>query len=38
MPPELDQFKALWELFQTNTLDNISDAKGTIFGRDTLYE
>jgi hypothetical protein len=38
MPPELAQFKALREHFQINTLDNISDAKGTFFGRDTLYE
>jgi hypothetical protein len=38
MPPELAQYKALLEHFQTNTLDTVSDANGTVFGRDTLYE
>jgi hypothetical protein len=38
MPPELAQYKALWGHLQTSTLDNISDAKETTLGRDTLYE
>jgi hypothetical protein len=38
MPPELAQYKALWEHLQTNTMNNISDSKGAISGRNTLHE
>jgi hypothetical protein len=36
LPHELAQYKAPWEHLQTNFIDNLSDASGTIFSTSTL--
>jgi hypothetical protein len=36
LPHELAQYKAPWEHLQTNFIDNLSDAPGTIFSASTL--